>query len=238
MRLPAYFERLGTGGGAVRRSTSSTSAGVSSDCTRRKRERGDFGPPAREVGVVARPEQGEPDAGACLCPPYLPRIVLLIFVQVRMFSLDRTAASVDPRDSGRFCAPPRAEEGGMAMDRPTSRSRSLVLAALLGATLRALLAPSEARGATIVVPTNAATIQQAVDLAAPGDVVRVLPGTYPGPVRIVGAKAGLTIEGADPHSRPCSPARRTRATTASAWIASTAWCSAISGSSAPTTGCA
>lgn len=60
-------------------------------------------------------------------------------------------------------------------------------------------APSTTEARTWLVPTEVATIQEALDLAAPGDTVRVEPGTYyehlrlADGVRLVGSGAGSTI---------------------------------------------
>jgi parallel beta-helix repeat protein len=59
-----------------------------------------------------------------------------------------------------------------------------------------------AMGATIVVPIDQATIQQAVDVAAPGDTIQVRPGTYQESVRIGAGQTGLTIEAAEPTDPP------------------------------------
>ena len=69
----------------------------------------------------------------------------------------------------------------------------LVLALLLGSTVGA--AADDAGGELLVTPGT--SIQAVLDAAAPGDVVRVAPGTYPGPVvlrtdavRLLGPNAG------------------------------------------------
>ena len=51
-------------------------------------------------------------------------------------------------------------------------------AALILSILAGLCVPTAARAATIRVPADAATIQQAIDAAAAGDTVLVAPGTY------------------------------------------------------------
>jgi hypothetical protein len=65
--------------------------------------------------------------------------------------------------------------------------------------LLATIRPSAA--AVIDVPDAVATIQAAVDVAGPGDTIRVAPGHYPESVRIDDGQTGLTIEPADP-ARP------------------------------------
>jgi len=66
----------------------------------------------------------------------------------------------------------------------------------------AVAAAATAMGATIVVPIDQATIQQAVNVAAPGDTIRVRPGTYQESVHIRGGQTGLTIEAAEPTDPP------------------------------------
>ena len=65
-----------------------------------------------------------------------------------------------------------------------------------------LALPAAARGAVLDVPLVYPSIQQAVDAAAPGDVIRVGAGTYQEHVRVRGDKAAITIEGADVHAMP------------------------------------
>jgi nitrous oxidase accessory protein NosD len=65
--------------------------------------------------------------------------------------------------------------------------------------LLATIRPSTA--AVIDVPDAVPTIQAAVDVAEPGDTIRVAPGDYPESVRIGHGQTGLTIEPADP-ARP------------------------------------
>ncbi|MEM7246497.1 MAG: right-handed parallel beta-helix repeat-containing protein [Acidobacteriota bacterium] len=64
-----------------------------------------------------------------------------------------------------------------------------------GALALGLLLATSARAITIVVPDDAATIQEAVDLAEPGDLVRVSAGSYVEQVSVM-AKTDLRIEGA------------------------------------------
>src|SRR5689334_11730842 len=47
------------------------------------------------------------------------------------------------------------------------------------------------------VPQDAATIQAAVAMAHPGDLILIAPGTYTGPVSVPASKPGLTIRGLD-----------------------------------------
>lgn len=75
-------------------------------------------------------------------------------------------------------------------------SASLLLAAVAGTW------PAPVGGAVLEVPQAHPGIQQAVDAAAPGDVIRVAPGTYQEHVRIQDDKAGITIEAADPQAVP------------------------------------
>jgi len=65
-----------------------------------------------------------------------------------------------------------------------------------------LVASRPAAATTIVVPADQPTISQAVLVALPGDTIRIAPGSYNESVRIRGAKAGLTIEAADPADPP------------------------------------
>jgi hypothetical protein len=73
-------------------------------------------------------------------------------------------------------------------------------------------AAAPALAAVIAVPADRPTIQLAVDAAAAGDVVRVAPGVYPGRVRITGARAGLTVEAADPADPPVVQGKTTTST--------------------------
>ena len=66
----------------------------------------------------------------------------------------------------------------------------------------AVASAATAMGATIVVPIDRATIQQAVDVAAPGDTIQVRPGTYQESVHIRAGQTGLTIEAAEPTDPP------------------------------------
>jgi hypothetical protein len=55
--------------------------------------------------------------------------------------------------------------------------------------------------ALIQVPADQPSIQQAIDVALPGDVIRVGPGTYQESVRLID-KVGITIEAADAAAMP------------------------------------
>jgi hypothetical protein len=57
-------------------------------------------------------------------------------------------------------------------------------------------------GGVLQVPAAWPTIQAAVDVAAPGAIIRVAPGTYAESIFITGAKNGLTIEAANPANPP------------------------------------
>jgi parallel beta-helix repeat protein len=76
------------------------------------------------------------------------------------------------------------------------------MTAIVCGALHRARSPGPAVAATIDVPGSHATIQAAVDAAAPGDTIRVASGTYPESVRITALKAGLTLEGADAASPP------------------------------------
>jgi hypothetical protein len=82
----------------------------------------------------------------------------------------------------------------------------------LAGVLLVLGAPAVVAAAVIAVPADQATIQGAVDAAAAGDVVRVSPGVYQERVRITGARAGLTIEAADPADPPVVQGKATTST--------------------------
>lgn len=65
-----------------------------------------------------------------------------------------------------------------------------------------MFAPISASSAALItVPTDAPTIQAAVDVARPGDTILVEPGIYK-PVLITGNKEAVTIEAADADSPP------------------------------------
>ena len=70
------------------------------------------------------------------------------------------------------------------------RSSSLILAA-------SIALPVAGRAAVLDVPGEHPTIQQAVDLAAPGDVIRIASGSYQESVRIRDGRDGITLEAAD-----------------------------------------
>src|SRR5437867_12571513 len=83
--------------------------------------------------------------------------------------------------------------------------KSLVVLAMLAGNL--LPVSAHARS-TLVVPAQFPTIQSAVDFAAPGDTIKVLPGTYAEQVLIdkeltlKGAEASKTIIQAPPTLMP------------------------------------
>jgi hypothetical protein len=67
--------------------------------------------------------------------------------------------------------------------------------ALVVALLAALCAPVTARAATIRVPADASTIQQAIDAAVAGDTVLVAPGTYVENINFRGKAITVESEG-------------------------------------------
>jgi len=75
------------------------------------------------------------------------------------------------------------------------RSYSLILAA-------SIVLPVAGRAAVLDVPGGHSTIQQAVDMAAPGDVIRIAPGSYQESVRIRDGRDGITLEAADAGAVP------------------------------------
>ena len=81
-------------------------------------------------------------------------------------------------------------------------------------------APASAGGATIEVPADYATIQEAVDSAAPGDLILVSPGTYHEAVDVTDRRTSRSA--ASTATRSCSTASSS-STTASG-------CSAPAGS--------
>jgi nitrous oxidase accessory protein NosD len=75
------------------------------------------------------------------------------------------------------------------------RSYSLILAA-------SIALPVAGRAAVLDVPDGYSTIQRAVDMAAPGDVIRIAPGSYHESVRIRDGRDGITLEAADAGAVP------------------------------------
>jgi Right handed beta helix region len=75
------------------------------------------------------------------------------------------------------------------------RSSSLILAA-------SIALPVAGRAAVLDVPGGYSTIQQAVDMATPGDVIRIAPGSYQESVRIRDGRDGITLEAADAGAVP------------------------------------
>ena len=78
----------------------------------------------------------------------------------------------------------------MAVALPTPVMKKSTFAFVL-----ALAAGSAAEAATIRVPADAATIQQAIDAAAPGDTVLVAPGTYVENLTFLGKAITVVSEG-------------------------------------------
>ncbi|MFJ4190602.1 nitrous oxide reductase family maturation protein NosD [Kitasatospora sp. NPDC089509] len=87
---------------------------------------------------------------------------------------------------------------------PTRRVHHLAAATAAATALTTVLATlaaapaAHAAGGTVHLVEPGGSIQQAVDAAAPGDTVQLLPGTYRGSVRIT--TPGLTLRGAGPAS--------------------------------------
>lgn len=75
---------------------------------------------------------------------------------------------------------------------PSARPSTLRSAGFLALALAS--ATPAAHAAKLHVPKDFPTIQQAIDAAAPGDVILVAPGTYPETLTIE-AKSGLTLRG-------------------------------------------
>jgi parallel beta-helix repeat protein len=87
----------------------------------------------------------------------------------------------------------------------TSRSLSRFVALSLVAAGVVLVGASPAQAATLVVPTAFPTIQDAVDAAVAGDVIKIKPGTYDENVdiltsdlTIMGTDKGVVVDGFDP----------------------------------------
>src|SRR5688500_15151278 len=72
---------------------------------------------------------------------------------------------------------------------------ALALALLAGGLLLAPHAGAEPQ--VIRVPSEVGSLQAAIDLAAPGDLILVAPGVYPGGVTVPIGKDNLTIRGLD-----------------------------------------
>ncbi|MER7844408.1 right-handed parallel beta-helix repeat-containing protein [Kitasatospora sp. NPDC096077] len=87
---------------------------------------------------------------------------------------------------------------------PTRRVHHLAAATAAATALTTVLATlaaapaAHAAGGTVHLVEPGGSIQQAIDAAAPGDTVQLLPGTYRGSVRIT--TPGLTLRGAGPAS--------------------------------------
>lgn len=79
------------------------------------------------------------------------------------------------------------------MGEKTSRSSRALVMAFLGPLWCGV--PAVAVAAVIVVPDDNPSLAAAVENAAPGDTIRVRPGTYAGRVRIERGQTGLTLEG-------------------------------------------
>jgi hypothetical protein len=58
-----------------------------------------------------------------------------------------------------------------------------------------MIAAGAASAATVIVPDDNPSVRDAVENAAPGDVIQVRPGTYSERVRVDDGQTGLTIEG-------------------------------------------
>src|SRR6266849_1696205 len=95
-------------------------------------------------------------------------------------------------------------------------TKSLVVLAMLAGNLLPVLAHARS---TLIVPTQFPTIQSAVDFAAPGDTIKVLPGTFAEQVLIAkdlklnGAGASATMIQAPPTLVPHAVDRRGLPTT-------------------------
>jgi hypothetical protein len=81
-------------------------------------------------------------------------------------------------------------------------ARGLGLAATVALLVAAELAPvtgtaNQAATRTIRVPQDVATLQAAVDASAPGDLILLDRGTYPGGIVVPEGKPGITIRGVD-----------------------------------------
>lgn len=103
----------------------------------------------------------------------------------------RATSGMDPRDAGSPVEPPEVDAGAMELE-PTEADAG-------AAHPSTCVLARAAEPATLTVPTEYATIQQAIEAAQPFDTVQVLPGTYSGSiqlktgVRLIGSGAEATI---------------------------------------------
>src|SRR4029450_3102420 len=78
-------------------------------------------------------------------------------------------------------------------------SRSMVVVALVGATLIVTMSAPARAATTLRVPEDYSTISAAITAAAPGDTIDVAPGVYTGGVTL---NKSVTLRGRSPGSDP------------------------------------